>query len=469
MIAATSSRTVNVHEDVQAPAVTKPDPMAFFERKFKDLAESVGGIEQRLLAQQTELMGQATERAMGSMTERDAARQEAKRADQRNLNNNGRVYTARAVERDEETLACEIDALARFAGQKGRTAPESIVRQMKATKAGDGSSFYSERQITHLERSFRADSMEDGGALIPEQVNAEIVEYMRANLVSYRRGRNLVLAKGGMRFPKQNTRPLVYWIGEQIAPLATKAGFGSQNMTLKKLGALSVMSNEALSQISGLRQWFLGELQKSSALERQRAFYFGEGAEFRPLGIYQQTDPSMRVARTKAGANATYQEIVTDLVRMQTRLLRDNGDGSGNFSLSNCAWLLNSMVRGGLLTILDGSGQYRFLSEMISAGSLFGVPFDVTDTVPRTGLGAELVGGTASFMGLIDYSNVTVADSGRNSITTADQATVTDSLGASINLFTQDSTALLLTTDQDQLLHYDKAASWLHSIDWMTL
>lgn len=478
-----TNRTTPTNPPVEAPAIVSgQSPELFIRDSFARVFEEIKGIDSRVEAKlrsfQEDLVGNSVEAAMSSAAERDTAKI-AQTRDAAEAKSRSRVWTERTVERDEELVACEIDMLARICRAKGRTSPDVLARNLVAEKvtrtALDGTTEhvprYSARQIEHIQRSFRADSMSDGGALVPEQVNSEIVAYMREKLIPYNRGRKATLLHGSMKFPKQNSKPFVYWNGEQVAPTATKMAVGTQTMTLKKLSGMGVFSNESLDQVEGFRAYFLSELQKSIALEKQRAFYFGSGSEFQPLGIYYQTRAANKFARTKAGAASTYQEILIDLIKMQTILLRDNADGSGNFDMSSCAWLMNATVRGGLLTILDGQGQFRFLADMIASGSLFGVPFDNTEMVPRTSTtgGAALVGGALSLMGLIDYSQTTIGDSGRNSIRASDQATVPASSGTSINLFTQDSSALIIQTDQDQILHYDSAAVWLTDIDWLTI
>lgn len=458
-------RTLENNTPAPSPSAPTTSPESFLKDQFNQLRVDLSAENRRVLE---ELIGKSIEQAESIRTERDKNKQ-AERREQvsRTYGKKQRVFTKRAGEVNEELLAAEIDALASWtlARASGLT-PENIVDRM-ASKTGEDA--YSEAQIEHLRRSFRADSLEDGGAWVPEQIANTMIEYRREALIPYRRAMVAQLNKGSIKFPKQNSVPLVYWVGEQVAPSATKFKTGTQTMSLRKLAGLAVMSNESLQQIDGLRERFLNQLRRSVAHEAQRAFFFGEGTEYRPLGIYQQTAASQKVQRTKAGASSTYQEIVADLIKMQVKLASDYGDGNGSFELSQAVWLMNHVTRGGLLKTLDGSGQYAFFSEMMRAGSLFGCAFDVTDATPRVTTGTALTGGSNSILGLIDYSQITIAEGRSVSVKVADQATVTDSAGNSINLFTQDSTALLTIVEQDQLLHYDRAAVWLYDVDWMSI
>lgn len=455
---------------IHTPDSGTVDPQSFMKRMFDEQARQFGElIDSKIAGVLTERIGTSIEAAQLRLTERDIDKQKADREASKASFSKRDALTGR-VEADNELLAVEIDFTARR--MLNRTAsPESLVAALKATKNEDGTKRYTERQIEYAERSFRADSEADGGVFIPEQIANKIVEYRKEALVPYRRANVMPLDKGSMKFPKQNSMPVVQWVGEQVAATATKAALGSQTMSLRKLSGMMVFSNEFLQQIGNGREYFLRQLQRAAAHEQQSAFYFGVGSEYRPNGIYNQTLAAMKVARTKAGAASTYAEIIADLIKMQVRMASDYADGNGNFDLSQAFWLMNHVTRGGLLATVDGSGQYRFLAEMIKGGEILGCGFDVTDAVPRTTTagGAALTGGALSIMGLIDYSQITYGEGRNVSVKVADQATVVDSSGQTINLFTQDSSALVMFTEQDQLLHYSRAASWLTDIDWMSI
>ena len=458
-------RTMEANTPAPNPSAPTTSPETFITNQLNQLRVDLSA-QQRSMVE--EIIGKSIEQAESVRTERDKGKQEAARDRvKKSYGKKQRVFTKRSGEVDEELLAAEIDALASWTLARGAgLTPENIVERM-AAKTGEDA--YSEAQIEYLRRSFRSDSLEDGGAWVPEQIANQMIEYRREALIPYRRAMVAQLTKGSIKFPKQNSVPLVYWVGEQVAPTATKMKTGTQTMSLRKLAGLAVMTNESLQQIDGLRERFLTQLRRSVAHEAQRAFFFGTGSEYQPNGIYNQTAASQKIQRTKAGATSTYQEIVSDLIKMQVKLASDYGDGNGSFDLGQAVWLMNNVTRGGLLKTLDGSGQYAFFSEMMRAGSLFGCQFDVSDVVPRVTTGTALTGGSNSIMGLIDYSQITIAEGRSVSVKVADQATVTDSAGNSINLFTQDSTALMTIVEQDQLLHYDRAAVWLYDVDWMSI
>lgn len=460
----------NITRSADAPAaIHTPDSRTVDPQKIISdlLAQQRQDISSDVRNMVTEILGREIEASQIRATERDQAKREEAQRAVRATSRMSKVFTKVKREVDEELLAAEIDALAAWTlGRSAGVTPASVVERMAARKGADA---YSERQIEHLRRSFRSDSLEDGGAWVAEEISAQMVEYRREALIPYRRASTVTLKQGTLKFPKQNSVPLVYWVGEQIAPTATKFKHGTQTMSLRKLAGLAVMTNESLAQIEGMRERFMNELQRSMGHELQRSFYFGTGTEYQPNGIYNQTADSQKIQRTKAGAASTYAEVLGDLVKMQVKLASDYGDGNGSFSLERAVWLMNHVTRGGLIKLLDGSSQYAFFSDMMAVGRLLGCEFDVTDATPRTCSGKALSGGSNSILGLIDYSQITLGQGRNVSVKVADQATLTDSSGATINLFTQDSTAVQSITSQDQILHYDRAATWLYDVDWMTI
>lgn len=462
---APASRTVDAPPVIHTETA---DPAKLLRSLFDDMKRDLTThIDAKLESKLTDTIGASVEAAQSRMTERDAEKQKAAREASKTAFAKRDAMTGE-IETDKELLAVEIDFTAKRMMNR-LAAPEQLVAQLKREKTEKGEAKYTERQIEYAERSFRADSEADGGVFVPEQIANKIVEYRREALIPYRRCDKITLSKGSIKFPKQNTMPVVNWVGEQIAPTATKAALGSQSMSARKLSGMMVFSNEFLTQIDGGREFFLKQLQRAAAHEQQRAFYFGTGSEYQPNGIWNQTLAAMKIQRTKAGSASTYAEILKDLVKMQTKLASDYADGNGNFDLARAFWVMNHVTRGGLLSTLDGAGQYRFLAEMVQGGEILGCGFDLTDAIPRVTTGTALTGGSNSIMGLIDYSQITYGDGRNVSVQVADQATVTDSAGNSINLFTQDSKALIMFTEQDQLMHYSRAACWLYDIDWMSI
>jgi len=131
----------------------------------------------------------------------------------------------------------------------------------------------------------------DGGFLVPPSFSMEIWQKVQAEENLLNRCTPLVTDGNSMMIPKDETTPWqtsggvqVYWEGEAQAPSASKPAFEMGALRLSKLMALVPISDELLSDASGLESWLRAKAPGKMAAKLNTAIVAGTGVG-QPLGI----------------------------------------------------------------------------------------------------------------------------------------------------------------------------------------
>lgn len=131
----------------------------------------------------------------------------------------------------------------------------------------------------------------DGGFLIPPTFSTEIYQKVQAEENLLTRCTPLVTDGNSMMIPKDETTPWqtsggvqVYWEGEAQSPSASKPVFELGTLRLAKLMALVPVSEELLTDASGLESWLRAKAPAKMAAKINTAIIAGNGVG-QPLGI----------------------------------------------------------------------------------------------------------------------------------------------------------------------------------------
>jgi HK97 family phage major capsid protein len=131
----------------------------------------------------------------------------------------------------------------------------------------------------------------DGGFLVPPSFSTEIWQKVQAEENLLNRCTPLITDGNSMMIPKDETTPWqttggvqVYWEGEAQAPAASKPAFEMGALRLAKLMALVPISDELLSDASGLESWLRAKAPGKMVAKINTAIIAGTGVG-QPLGI----------------------------------------------------------------------------------------------------------------------------------------------------------------------------------------
>lgn len=293
------------------------------------------------------------------------------------------------------------------------------------------------------------------GILVPDVVRDQIKE-IRDNAVVARQlaGPGMVLSNGSMTIPKEVALATAYYADENEDLTLTDFEMGQERITLRKLTVLIAASNELLKDGTNIERIINRQMARAFRLKENFELLRGTGTGLKPRGLINQIDDAHRFARTKAGADATVQEIREDLVTAMQLVMEDNHETSSG------AWTFNSTVWAGLfkrLTTDFASAPYA--AELLS-GRVLGQPFFLTNAFPNN-LAAE--GPNDVMYVLRDYvMMIDAADIGFDASRDASYK----SGGTDVSAFSRDQTVYRLIGRHNIHLEYNTGGSVIHTVDW---
>ncbi len=242
---------------------------------------------------------------------------------------------------------------------------------------------------------------EAGGAIVPEEYVAEVIDLLAAKAVVRSLGVETVpMNSGSMTLPFLAQGSSASYVGENQNIAKSEPQFGQLQLSAKKLAALVPISNDLLRDSSPSADNIVrNDLVRSLTLREDLAFIRDDGTEYKPKGMRHWADAGHVFGRTKAGAAATLAEITADLGKA-VRLLEE-----ANVAMMRPGWIFPPRVKWHLMLIRDGNGNPVFKGEM-EKGTLLTYPYRTTTQIPSN-LGA---GADESEVYFADFSGLVIGE-----------------------------------------------------------
>jgi HK97 family phage major capsid protein len=319
---------------------------------------------------------------------------------------------------------------------------------LEQARAFAGKAYGASSTIT---KALGASQFDEGGILVPEDVSQDVIELLRP-LSAVRRGnpRIISMPRGSQTFPKIDVSASAAYVNENEDIPASQQIFGGKRMTARKLAAIVPISNELLTTtMQGadgiIRSDLIAELSKTE----DAALLRGDGTESTPQGIRFQA-----AAGNISGTNGTSAtQIEQDIVDLIDDL------SNANISLDRAVFIMPTRSRNRLYNLRDSNGNLIF-PEVREAGTLFGLPLIVSNTIPT-----DLGGGSATELYLVDFSNVVLGEiQGIRIETSRDGAYKLD--GQLVSAFSRDQTLVRVVLFHDIMLRHPEAVAVKTGVAW---
>ncbi|MDM5178508.1 phage major capsid protein [Massilia sp. DJPM01] len=220
-------------------------------------------------------------------------------------------------------------------------------------------------------------AMNAGGAP-GNQVGAQMIDndVMRGSFIDLLRNRCIgmqlatVIAGlvGNVDIPKKTADGQAYWLGEDQDASETGFSLGQISFSPKTLGAYTEITRRLMQQSSmGVEAMVRSDLINSLGQAIDKAFWYGTGGEYQPLGLKNQS-----------GINAVDFAIVgkptfAELVQMETEIAADNAD------IGSMAYVGNSRFRGHAKTTLRFPGVNGANTIWEQGGTVNGYRTEITN------------------------------------------------------------------------------------------
>lgn len=220
-----------------------------------------------------------------------------------------------------------------------------------------------------------------GGYLVPNEFSNQLIELLRAKMVTEALGITALRGMTGGAFfiPKQTGSATVYWTAENATITPSDASVGQIEMRPRELGALVPLSNRLLRLSNpGAEAMVRNDLAAIFAREIDKVVMFGTGGT-KPLGIIY----SSGIGTKTVNAIPTLDDLYDMIAQIET----------ANADQGNLGWAMNPSLWNVLRKIKDGDGKYVLTPDSgaynvtssarpAARGMLLGYPFATSTQVP---------------------------------------------------------------------------------------
>lgn len=293
----------------------------------------------------------------------------------------------------------------------------------------------------------------EGGALIPQDFMADLIELLRANTVV--RGASPMtvgMPMGNLTIPRLAGGASAGYQGELDDIALTEEAFDDVNFVAKKLTAMVPVSNDLIRRAPiGIEEIVRDDLVQTIARREDLAFLRGDGTGKSPIGFRSLVLPANLIA-IPAGANldavvAGLSALMLTLVNGMSRMLRPH-------------WFMAPSVIRFIAVQRDQVGGFYYKDE-IARGTLEGIPWSYTQQIP-TNLGA----GNGSEIYLVDMADAIIADTLNVQVDASDVAAYYGTDGQVVSAFQRDQSVFRIISEHDFNMRHLQSLAIGQTSDW---
>ena len=306
-----------------------------------------------------------------------------------------------------------------------------------------------------LESDFSA-----GGVLVPDEYVAEIIDLLTAQSTVRAMGASTMpMNSGSMTIPKLTSGATASYVGENERGGSSEQGFGSIQMSAKKLKALVPISNDLIRDASPRADGIVrDDLVRQMALREDVAFIRDDGTDNKPKGMYYWADSDNKFNVSDDSGSTTLDTVTNDLIKALFKL-----EGK-NVPMTRVGWIFHPRTKYFLMKLRDGNGNYAFRDEL-QEGMLMGYPYMTTTQIP-TNLDASTDGSDdESEIYIADFGQLIVADNTELIIDVSSEASFYDGSN-NVSAFDNDLTLMRAIARHDFGSRYDEAIAVIEAVDW---
>lgn len=231
--------------------------------------------------------------------------------------------------------------------------------------------------IEKHERALGESIFGEGGAVVPEVLAAEMIEFLRAASVLSAVGmRSIPMPGGNLTIPRMTDGSTAYYTAENEAGTVSQPDTGQRRLSAKKLMAIVPTSNELIADAPAFFDLMLrDDLARAVASRKDLAGIRGSGVSDEPTGIKNLIAAANSIAAT-AGSTPSV-ATVDDEISQIVGAVED-----ANIPLVSPCFLMHPRSKRYLADLRDGAGNYLYRAE-INSGMFRGAKLGVTTNVPK--------------------------------------------------------------------------------------
>jgi HK97 family phage major capsid protein len=301
----------------------------------------------------------------------------------------------------------------------------------------------------------------EGGALIPQDFMAELIELLRANVVVRQANPMTVeMPMGNLTIPRLAAGSTAMYQGELDDISVTEELFDDLNLIAKKLTAMVPVSNDLIRRAPiGVEAIIRDDLIQGIARKEDIQFIRSDGTNKGPVGWRSLVLPANLLVVPALGATPPAGEdlniVVSALASM--KLILQNGMSR----MIRPAWFMAPTLLEYIRTRRDSVGGFYYRDE-IAGGTIDGYPFYLTQQIP-TNLGT----GNGSEFYLVDMADVVIGDTLNVMVDASDVAAYYGTDGKVVSTFQRDQSLFRVITEHDFNMRHLQSLAVGTTTDWM--
>lgn len=302
----------------------------------------------------------------------------------------------------------------------------------------------------------------EGGALIPQDFMADLIELLRASTAV--RGANPMevgMPMGNLTIPRLAGGATAAYQNELDDIAISQERFDDVNFVAKKLTALVPVSNDLIRRSPiGVEEVVRDDLVQTIARREDLAFLRGDGTDKGPIGMRHLAEAANVITVTAMPATPSAGDQLTAILDGASAAILALQNGMSR--MIRPVWIMAPTVARFIATARDQVGGFYFKDE-IEAGRFEGYPIRLTQQIPTNLTVSTYTKGSEVYF--VDMADFVIADTYNVVVDASDVAAYNDGTNM-ISAFQRDQSLFRVIAEHDVNMRHLQSLVVLLTQDW---
>jgi HK97 family phage major capsid protein len=311
-------------------------------------------------------------------------------------------------------------------------------------------------------RALNYSSTGEGGALIPQDFMADLIELLRASTAVRGAGPMEVgMPMGNLTIPRLAGGATASYQDELDDIAVSQERFDDVNLVAKKLTAMVPVSNDLIRRAPvGVEEIVRDDLVQTIARREDLAFLRGDGTDKGPIGMRNICLPANVILVTAMPAAPAPGDQVTAILDGASAAILALQNGMSR--MIRPTWIMAPTIARFIATARDSVGAWYWKDE-IEAGRFEGFPFKLTQQIPTNLVFGSNVKGSEVYF--VDMADFIIADTYNVLVDASDVAAYNDGT-TMVSAFQRDQSLFRVIAEHDVNMRHLQSLCVLQTQDW---
>jgi HK97 family phage major capsid protein len=311
-------------------------------------------------------------------------------------------------------------------------------------------------------RALQAGITGEGGALIPQDFMADLIELLRASTAV--RGANPMevgMPMGNLTIPRLAGGATAAYQNEMDDIAVSQERFDDVNFAAKKLTAMVPVSNDLIRRAPiGVEEIVRDDLVQTIARREDLAFLRGDGTDKGPIGMRHLVLPANLITVTAMPATPAPGDQLTAILSGASAAILALQNGMSR--MIRPTWIMSPTVARFIGTARDQVGGFYFKEE-VERGQFEGYPIRLTQQIPTNLVMTTFT--KASEVYFVDMADFVIADTYNVVVDASDVAAYNDGVSM-VSAFQRDQSLFRVIAEHDCNMRHLQSLVVLLTQDW---